>query len=107
MTTSGATNDSKCYQRSLGRKINRQVAHRKQRPINWQESYLEKWMLCSARIVLEYSPRWVDVLNPATNQLVTKVPQSTQQVLDNHQLLPFQEGLLTSKNPSVGDGASS
>ena len=24
--------------------------------------------------------RWVDVLNPATNQLVTKVPQSTQQV---------------------------
>ena len=38
-----------------------------------------------SRIVLEYSPRWVDVLNPATNQLVTKVPQSTQQVLNNHQ----------------------
>ena len=35
-----------------------------------------------SRIVLEYSPRWVDVLNPATNQLVTKVPQSTQQVPD-------------------------
>ena len=63
--------------------------------------------LLRCRIFLEYSPRWVDVLNPATNQLVTKVPQSTQQVLNNHQLLPLQEGLLTSKNPLVGDGASS
>jgi len=26
--------------------------------------------------------RWVDVLNPATNQLVTKVPQSTQQEME-------------------------
>ena len=106
MTTSGATNDSKCYQWSLGRELNRQVAHRKQCSINWQERYLEPWMQRS-RIVLEYSPRWVDVLNPATNQLVTKVPQSTQQVLNNHKFVPLQEGLLTSKNPSVGDGASS
>ena len=33
--------------------------------------------------------RWVDVLNPATNQLVTKVPQSTQQVFLSHFLCPL------------------
>ena len=38
--------------------------------------YFLYWKLCLL-------PRWVDVLNPATNQLVTKVPQSTQQVLPN------------------------
>ena len=52
-----------------------------------------------SRIVLEYSPRWVDVLNPATNQLVTKVPQSTQQVLNNHKFFPLQEGLLLQRIP--------
>ena len=62
------------------------------------------WLYCAAWLSL----RWVDVLNPATNQLVTKVPQSTQQVFLSHFLVPLPKLLFIQFTLFLlGNGASS